>query len=211
MAILTMTGESTSRSINLRGAPLDRTPVPAAFPPYQLFEPDDMLVSWILREGSLARSAGTFNAYLWPKEREDNRFARWQTTVSGGHLDSTPDWLCTVADELRTAFNEGTPLPEGEIRTGVGLERKFLVEGAGHTVFRGAAFDPAELSVSWIAGDDEPHQRYRMTVRPDRKKRNFDSRDWVGTHSGGYKPDTPVWAIAAAEQCRLDMLALRSA
>lgn len=204
MPALTMTGENRSRSIELRAAPLDRTPVTAALPPYAMFEPADMLVGWILREGTLPRSDGSFSAYLWPQERELTTFARWQTTPAAGHLDSMPLWLCDVADELRTAFEEGTPLPNGEIRTGVGIERRFLVEGTGHTVFKDTAFTPAELAISWIGGEGSP-QRYRMTARPDRKLRSFESRDWVGTHSGGYDVDAPEWAIAAAEQCRLDL------
>lgn len=208
-AVLTMTGECRSRSIELRAAPPDRAPVSATLPPYSLFEPDDMLLGWILKEGELARSGGVFNAYLWPEERSDSLFARWQMPAGFPYPETMPDWMCTAADELRSVLTGGTDPQPGAVRSGGGLERKFRISGAVRTIFKDTAFIPGELSVSWICGDDDPVQRFRMTLRPDRLTRSLEVRSWVGTHRGGYPGDTPAWAVEAAELCRLDMLAAR--
>lgn len=208
-AVLTMTGECRSRSIELRAAPPERAPVPATLPPYSLFEPDDMLLGWILKEGGLARSGGVFSAYLWPEERSDSLFARWQMPAGFHYPETMPGWMRTAADELRAVLSGGSAPQAGTVRSGAGLERKFRISGAAHTIFKDTAFIPGELSVSWICGDGDPVQRFRMTLRPDRLARSLEARSWVGTHRGGYPGDTPLWAVEAAEQCRLDMHAAR--
>ncbi|MCC3292883.1 hypothetical protein [Arthrobacter sp. zg-Y1110] len=209
MPVLTLTGESRTRSVQNRRAALDATPVPATLNHGEEFAPADMLISWILEEGDISGRGSTFNAYLWPALRSSaGTFAHWQAGRNAPLPASMPAWLATAAEELRSAFVQGDEMPEGVISRGVGLERTYRINGAAATAFTGSTFIPADLSVSWISGEGDLQQRFRMVVRPDRKSRSLDARHWVGTHNGGYDADTPDWVINAAEQCRIDMLAM---
>ncbi|MCC3299423.1 hypothetical protein [Arthrobacter caoxuetaonis] len=205
MAALILTEETRSRSIQVRGPVTDSTPVQAKLPPFSPFVPADMLLSWILYDGDVPRQGNSFTAYLWPAERKATVFGHWQSHGDAAYPPGMPAWVAAAADELRSAFVQGTELPAGEISLGTGLNRRFRVEGSPLTPFRSGLFIPAELSVSWIASESDTQQRYRMAARPDRLTRGVDAQHWVGTFDGGYEIDTPEWVIKASEQCRADL------
>lgn len=203
MTALTLTEETRSRSVQLRVPVRGRGPVQAKLAPFREFVPADMMISWILHDG--ATPASSFTAYLWPEAGRDTDFAHWQNRGDGSCPPGVPSWVAAAAEELRSAFVDGTELPDGEISRGTGLDRRFRVEGAALTPFPAGLFVPAELSVSWITSEGDTQQRYRMVVRPDRRTRGVDTQYWVGTFNGGYEYGTPGWVIDASERCRLDL------